>query len=373
MPSRSSAAPSISQRALNRATLARQGLLARQPVGAAEMLHHLVGMQAQVHNAPYVGLWSRLTGFRAADLETLLLERKAVRATLMRVTLHLALADDFLAIRPLIDPLAWRGFRTNHLKPLRGADVDEIRAASRRLLDSETLAPVALGERLAVAWPDVGATALSMPARFLEPVVHVPPAGLWGATRPPELTSAQRWLGRSPGPPIDPEALMLRYLAAFGPATGKDFGAWSGLSGGPALLERLRSRLVSFTAEDGRELFDLPDAPRPDEDVAAPVRLLPDYDNVLLGYADRSRVMSAAAFKGLWRANGLRPAFMLDGMVRGAWKLSSGDGNAAIRLSSFAPLQRRERAELEAEAEALLAALLPGRRPEIAFEAFEGG
>jgi hypothetical protein len=371
MPRRPATATPISERALNRATLARQGLLERQPVDATAMLRHLIGLQGQVHSAPYVGLWSRLAAFTVADLEALLLNRRAVRATVMRSTLHVLLAEDFLAIRPLIDPIATRGFRTNHLKPLEGAEVEEVRAASRALLDAEALTPQALGRRLQARWPDIDPIALSMPARFLEPVVHVPPAGLWGATKAPELTRARRWLGRDPGPPIDFDALVLRYLAAFGPASGNDFNAWSGLSGGPAAMARLRGQLVALAGPDGRELFDLPEAPRPSEATPAPVRFLPDYDNVIVGYADRSRILPPVAAKGLWRANGLRPAFMVDGMVRGSWKLTAGKA-ARLEVAWFEPLGRRAEAALRREGRALLEALLPGRSAEIVVGPFEG-
>jgi len=367
MARNSNIAPPISNRALNRATLARQALLVRESVSAFDMVDRLIGLQGQIHNAPYIGLWSRLENFRVGDLEALLLNRKVVRATLMRVTLHVATAEDFLAIRPLVDPIAWRGFRTNHLKPLKGANVEEILDASRRLLDAEDLVPAALGERLRERWPEVGAVELSMPARFLEPVVHVPPAGLFGATNAPALASASRWLGRGPGEPIEVEALALRYLRAFGPASGNDFNTWSGLTGGSAVMERLRSRLVSFAGMDGRELFDLPDAPRPDESIFAPVRLLPDYDNVMLAYADRTRVLSPEAQKGLWRANGFRPAFTVDGFIRGSWKLAIGKEMAGIDFTCFEPLRRKDEADLKREAKALIKAVAPGRKAEISF------
>jgi hypothetical protein len=366
-------APSISDRALNRATLMRQGLLAREAVSVEAMLHRLIGMQGQVQNAPYIGLWTRLEGFVAADLEALLKDRRAVRATIMRSTLHVALAEDFLAVRPLIDPVTLRTFRGNHVAPLKGADIDAVRKASRVLLDAGALRPRALGEQLQARWPEVDPIALSMPARFLEPVVHVPPAGLWGATGMPELTSARRWLGREPGEPIGLEALMLRYLAGFGPASGSDFNAWSGLTGGSAVLERLRPRLVSFAAADGREVFDLPDAPRPPEDTPAPVRLLPDYDNVVFGYAERGRILSPESARGLWRNNGQRPAFLVDGSVRGCWRLTSTAKTARLELSWFTPLRRRDEADLRREGMAMLKALLPGRAAEIGIAAFEGG
>jgi hypothetical protein len=209
-----------------------------------------------------------------------------------------------------------------------------------------------------------------MAARFLEPVVHVPPAGLFGATRAPELTSARRWLGRNPDASPNLDVLVLRYLRAFGPASGNDFGAWSGLSGGPAAMERLRGQLVSFVGEDGRELFDLPDAPRPGPDVVAPVRLLPDYDNVVVGYDNRSRMLRPEHFKGLSMANGMRPGFTVDGFVRGTWKLAIGKEAAGIAFLWFDKLNRREQAELTREGQALLSAFAPEAEPNVSFEAF---
>lgn len=373
MPRKSIDAPLLTDRALNRATLMRQGLLQRQPMSAMAMLEHLIGLQGQVHNAPYVGLWSRLTSFSIPDLETLLKDRRAVRVTLMRCTLHVATAEDFLAIRSLIDPIALRGFKTNHLKPLNGADVDEVRAASRVLLDSETLTPAALGARLRERWPESEAVPLSMAARFLEPVVHVPPAGLFGATRAPELASAKRWLGRNPDAAPNLDALVLRYLKAFGPASGNDFGTWSGLSGGPAAMERLRGQLVSFVGEDGRELFDLPDGPRPGPDIEAPVRLLPDYDNVVVGYDNRRRMLRPEHFKGLSMVNGMRPGFTVDGFVRGTWKLGIGKGTAGIAFFWFDKLNGRQQAELRREGRSLLKAFAPEAEHDISFGAFAEG
>jgi hypothetical protein len=370
MPRVASTSPPISNRALNRATLARQGLLERQAAGPVEMLRHLIGLQGQVPNAPYVALWSRLARFRPADLEALLVEREAVRATLMRATVHVALAEDFFAIRPLIQPIVARVLRSNHLKPLKGADPEEVAAAGRQELDAEALVPAELGRRLQARWPDIGAIDLSMPVRLLEPLVHVPPAGLFGRAGAPALTTARRWLGEKDVAPIDPEALALRYLKAFGPASGADFNAWSGLGGGAALFERLRPRLVTFATEDGREVFDLPEAPRPDEATPAPVRLLPDYDNVILGYAERGRILSPEAWKGLWRSNGLRPAFLIDGVVRGNWKLTLGKGTARADLFWFDSLSRGEAAALRHETERLLADLAPGRDVAVTLGAF---
>ena len=361
--------PLLTERALNRATLARQGLLERQAITPIEMLTHLIGMQGQMPKGPHVGLWSRLHAYRPADLERLLLDRTVVRATLMRCTLHVATAADFLGIRPLIDGIAWRGFRANHLKPMGDADIEAVREESRALLDAQPLTVQALGAALRARWPLLDPIALSMPARFLEPLVHVPPAGFWGSGKPPALSPARRWLGRDPGTPIDIDALALRYLAAFGPATGADFSVWLGVVGGAAVFKRLRPRLISFVGEDGRELFDLPDAPRPSAETPAPVRLLGDYDNILIGYDNRQRLVSSKALRGLVRANGMRPAFTVDGMVQGSWKLTIGQRSAQLAFAPFEPLGEPDAAELQAEGEALIHAMMPGLAADIRFDA----
>lgn len=353
--------------------LARQGLLARQPLDADAMIAHLIGLQGQLHNAPHVGLWSRLVHYRAADLEALLDSRAVVRASAQRLTLHVMASEDFLGIRPLLDGAAERLFRSNPRKALGDADVDAIRAASRVLLDAEALTAQQLGERLALRWPGLDPIALSMPARVLEPLVHVPPAGFWGTTGAPRLAGAGRWLGREPGPPMPIEGLVRRYLAAYGPASGADFSAWSGLTGGAALLAGLGDALLRFTGADGRLLFDLPDAARPPPEMPAPARLLGDYDGALLGYAQRTRLLAPEFAPLLARPNGMRAAFLVDGMVRGSWALRRDGGTARIEATCFGPLDARERRALAGEAEALLADLMPGITAEVVFQLVGSG
>ncbi|HEY4202833.1 MAG TPA: winged helix DNA-binding domain-containing protein [Devosiaceae bacterium] len=362
-------APLLDNRALNRATLARQMLLKRQEMSVEKALEHLIGLQGQTHNAPYVGLWSRLEHFTIADLEKLLNARDAVRATLQRGTLHVTTARDYLAMRPLLQPLMKRIFAGNFGKQLRQVEVDEIRDAGRRLLGHTAMSASAIGKALGERWPDEDSTALGMVMRHLEPLLHVPPAGLWGATKAPKLMMAKAWLGREPGKGMTLKALVLRYLEAFGPASKVDFTAWCGITASDA-FEDLRSRLAVFRSDDGRELFDLEDAPPLEVDAEAPARLLAAYDNVILGYAERGRIIDPRLFGHVATRNGIFfPTFTVDGFVRGIWKLVPGDA-PVVELRWFEVLSAKDRAALTLEAQLLLQCFAAGSRGEVRFAAF---
>jgi Winged helix DNA-binding domain len=335
----------ISRRALNRALLERQLLLRRHRLGAAEAIEHLVGLQAQAPLAPYVGLWSRLEGFAAEELAALMRERRAVRLHLMRVTIHLVTARDALALRPLLQPIVARAVRTE--TPAGLAD------AARELLAERPHTRAELGRRLAARWPGRDADALALAASLLVPAVQVTPRGVWGSGGAAAWATVERWLGEpQAAEPPPAESLVLRYLAAFGPAGVADIRTWSGLTGVAAVVERLRPRLRALRTDDGRELLDLPDAPRPDPDTPAPPRLLPEYDNVLLAHADRSRINDLGREVPLAPGNGARCGmFLVDGFYRGTWRVA-GD---AVRLEPFVALEPAATDALEAEAERLRA------------------
>jgi Winged helix DNA-binding domain len=282
----------LSQRALNRALLARQGLLERSAAAPLEMIERLVGMQAQVPSNPYVALWARIEGFRPEQLSELIAARAAVRAQLMRSTIHLVSARDARALHPLALPVLGRTFRSQHLRQLAGADLDEVVGAGRELLAAGPLTRAELAAALAPRWPDADAAALAHAITFHTALVQVTPRGLWGKSGAPRWERTEAWLGSEldGGAPV--EDVVLRYLAAFGPATSADVRTWSGFTGLRDVLERLRPRLVTLRDERGRELFDVPGAPLPDAATPAPPRFLPEYDNVLLSHADRSRVLA---------------------------------------------------------------------------------
>ncbi len=363
----------LGDRALGRATLARQILLEREARDLTATVDHLVGLQAQVPHNPYTALWSRLDPFDPEALSRLVSERALVRIVTLRGTLHLVTADDCLLLRPLVQPVL-DGELSRHqtfAPQLAGVDLDAVMAVARPLLDERPRTGPQLRALLAERFPDHDAAALAFACRNRLALVQVPPRGLWGRGGQVTTTTAEAWLGRPlvAEPSID--AVVLRYLAAFGPATVADVAAWSRLTAFREVLDRLRPQLRTFRDERGRELFDLPDAPRPDPGTPAPVRFLPEYDNVLLSHADRSRF--------------LRPEHR-DEIGAG---LRAGPGLGAVRrrgAGRVAPRSRprrrphgphaahgrpacraRDAGDIEAEGGRLLAFLAPGTAPEYAW------
>jgi hypothetical protein len=353
----SQSAEPISQRALNRALLARQLLLQRSPTHAVDAIEHLVGMQAQVPLQPYFGLWSRLDGFVPSALAELITQRLVVRVALMRNTVHLVTAGDCLTLRPLIQPVMDRDLRgnTTYTPKIAGLDLIELAAVGRTAVEEEPRTGKQLGLLLIERWPDRDPTALAWAVRDLLPLVQVPPRGVWGSGGLPTLTTAERWLGRplAGDPSID--RMVLRYLAAFGPASVMDAQTWCGLTRLREVFERLRPQLRTFRGETGRELFDLPDAPRPYEETPAAPRFLPEYDNLLLSHADRSRVVSDDYRKRFASPNGVGPGSVLvDGMVRAMWTLNRKDGTAALQIRLLEQLPAQARAAVGDEGARLL-------------------
>ncbi len=357
MPKRSPSdtAGVLGSRALNRALLARQGLLRRWTIPPAEAVERLVGMQAQAPDPPYVGLWTRLEGFRPDDLARLVEERAVVRIALMRSTIHLVTARDCLALRPLLQPVIERSFRGGFGRRLEGVDDAALADAARALVEETPRTFAGIGAALGERWPDRDPAALSAAARTLLPLVQVPPRGLWGRSGPAAHTTAEAWLGRPLDAAPSLDALVLRYLAAFGPATVADVQTWSGLTRLRDVVERLRPGLLAFRDEGGRELFDLPDAPRPDPDTPAPARFMAEWDNVLLSHAERSRIVAGEHRGRVYTVNGVMPGTILvDGFVAGTWKMERSRGAATLRVEPFAPLAADDEAALAAEGERLL-------------------
>jgi hypothetical protein len=355
MPQSPATGATLTRRALNRALLERQLLLRRAVMPVPDAIEHLVGMQSQVPTSPYPGLWSRLEDFTPPDLATLIEDRSAVRISLMRTTLHLATARDALAVRPLFQPVferAWSG--SAFARAVDGIDLGALRAAGRELLAESPLGAAELAKHLHERWPDHDAMSMAYTVRFHEPLVQVPPRGVWGRTGRSRFTTIEAWVGRPMPESASIDELVLRYLAAFGPATVADMRTWSWLTGLREVFERLRSQLRVFRDERGRELFDLPDAPLPDPDTPAPVRFVPEYDNLLIGHDDRSRVIASEHLGANRDRTAEYRAFLVDGFVAGTWKLTAGREKTTLTVTPFRGLTSAEESEVGEEAGRLL-------------------
>jgi hypothetical protein len=355
MPSRAAATDSISLRALNRALLSRQLLLAREKVKPLAVIERLAGLQAQWPMPPFVGLWSRVQGFRRQDLAQLLEKREAVRATMMRGTIHVVSARDYVDLRPAVTPVLERGMSSILRGRSAEIDVDAVGRDARAFLAKGPATFGAIREHLAAIHPREDERAMGFAVRMRLPLVMTPTAARWAFPADAEFAMAESWLGQKLKPVAEPRTLLLRYLAAFGPATTSDMQTWSGLQGLAKIVTDLRPSLRVLRGPGGRELFDLPDAPRPDEDVPAPVRLLPAFDNVLLAYKDRTRVTAEGHRKWVF-ASGLRvePTFLVDGFVAGTWGIVRKKDAATLTLSPFSRLTKSTQQELLTEADALV-------------------
>jgi hypothetical protein len=341
----------LSNRALNRATLARQLLLERSAMAPLDAVEHLVGLQAQNPLDPYLALWARLDGFDPHTVGRLVEDRSLVRIVVMRSTIHLVTADDALLLRPITQPVATMEIARHpeYAPQLVGIDMEPVLAYAHPLLTETPMSGRKLREALAERFPDLPAAAIAYACRCYLPLVQIPPRGVWGKTLQVTSTPLDTWLGRPLRTDATVDEVALRYLAAFGPAIAGDMATWSRLTGFREVVDRLRPQLRTFTDEKGRQLVDLPDAPRPDPDTPAPVRFLPEYDNVLLSHADRSRFgegvqMFASAlgdFKG---------SVLVDGMVQGIWRFEMDPtrGTATVVVHHL-PLTRASIRTVESE------------------------
>jgi hypothetical protein len=353
----------LSSRALNRALLARQGLLERLQMPVPDAIEHLVGLQAQSPNAPYFGLWSRVQGFTTDDLAGLLERREVVRTVLMRSTVHLVSGRDARFLRPLLAPMLERRLVAGSSwgQALSGMDLVALVAVGRELLEQEPRTNPELAALLVERFPGRDGESMTQGLRNLLALVQVPPRGIWGVGGVVRLTTADAWLGAPAQPDATRDELVTRYLAAFGPASVRDAQAWCGLTRLGEVFERLRPQLACFRDEDGRELFDLPEAPRPDPDARAPARFLPEYDNALVSHADRRRIIDPAHRERVFTKGSL----LVDGVVRGTWRLTTPRRRATLRIEVFRALSRRDRAGVEREGARLLDFAAPGSEGEI--------
>jgi len=347
-------------RTLNRTLLDRQLLLRRRGADALAVIERLVCMQAQVPRDPYVGLWCRIKGFAPRNLAVPMQGRRAVRMTLLRGTLHLATDRDALVLRPTLAPvmerLMYKGSPFG--RQLEGVDTRAVLREAATLLGEQPRTRAQLAPLLGERWPDHDATALAYAATYLLPLVQVTPRGIWGRSGPSAFTTLGSWLGRPLGAP-DVDGLVRRYLTAFGPASAADLASWSGLTATGELLERLKPELRTFRDERGRELFDVDDGRLRAADTPAPVRFLPEYDNVLLAHADRSRVVP----EGMPQWTGIGwGSVLVDGFVGARWRFGK---DAVVRVEPFAKLTRTTHREIADEGSRLASFLTDGASADV--------
>jgi hypothetical protein len=239
---------------------------------------------------------------------------------------------------------------------LAGVDLAPILVAGRALLRERPRTRTEIGSSLGKRWPDLDPTAIAYAVSYLVPLVQVPPRGIWGASGQATWATVEDWLGQPLERNPSPEAFVLRYLAAFGPATVRDIQAWSGLTRLSAVIARLRPRLCTFRDERGNVLYDLPEAPRPHPDTPAPPRFLPEYDNVLLSHADRSRIIADNRRVPLPPGNGgTTGTILVDGFFRGTWKIARKGTTATLVIAPFTPLPADDHIALAKEGARLLA------------------
>ena len=345
----------LTRRELNRALLARQLLLERQEMPAEDAIGRVAGLQAQAAVPPFVGLWTRLTGFGERELQALIDERRVVRATMMRHTIHFVTAADYAWMRPTIQPALDASFGSQTAKRLAGVSLAPFLDAVREEFAKRPLTFAEVKELVRGLAPDSDVDAIAYGVRTHVELIGVPNGSRWRFGGRAPFAPAEDWLRRPLDAP-DPRELVRRYLAAFGPATPADATAWSGVGGMRAVFESMRDELRAFRDEAGRELFDVPDGLLPAADTAAPVRFLPEFDNTLLGHKDRTRVIADDHRRLVYIGPGLMVGTLLvDGFAAATWRARDGE----LALEPFRSLTRAERKAIEPEAEALFAWLHP--------------
>lgn len=353
-------APPITTRALNRALLARQLLLAASPLSPLAAISHLLGLQAQLPNPPYVGLFTRLARFERDALTGLIETGQVVRAPGQRSTLHLFTAADHQLFRRTLQPALERGLRSFHGRWLEGVDPAPLLATAREALAASPLSTGELKALLQPLAPDTSADALAYLVRTRLPLVQVAPAGTWGSGAAARYALAEQVLGPADAPaPLS--ALFRRYLAAYGPASIADFQFYTGMTRLDAALKPHLAGLLSFTGPDGRSLYDLPEAPRPPEDTPAPLRLVPEYDNLVIAHKDRSRILPDAHYRQVFlSAARVLGTVLVDGFAAASWRVRVTASQATLTIAPFdTGLPAATRARLEAEARRMLGFIAP--------------
>ena len=340
-------------RDLNRATLARQMLLAREKRPVLKAIEQLLGLQAQLPRPPFTGLWSRLQGFARADLAAAVNKRTVVRGTSMRGTIHLMTAADFLKFRACLQPSLDLGMRAILKERADSLDLPALLAVARAYFGQPHTFEQAR-DHLVAKFPRGDERAMGYVARMGVPLVQVPSTDAWAYAAQAAFVSAETWLKKPVAACGALEPIVLRYLAAYGPATVKDAQAWTGLWNLEPAFASLGSKLVTVPGPFGKSLYDLPDAPRPDADTPAPVRFLPEWDSVIVTRADERIVAKADRPRVFLPGLRIAALVLVDGMAAASWKVSATSKKATLQIETFKAWPAAVRREVAAEGEALL-------------------
>jgi hypothetical protein len=329
-------------------------LLKREAISIPAAVERLIGLQAQLSSAPFVGLWTRLSKFSRQDLAALIDNRTIVKATLMRATLHMSTAEDYVRFRTTLQAVLDLAASTIAKQRAESFDVEKVLKAARRFFGEKPRTFAEISDMLTELLPDHDVGAMRYTVRTRIPLVQVPIKEGWSYSNKPEFTLAESWIGRPISPKDNMQELVLRYLAAFGPASVTDAQTWLGTKL-KETFEELKPKLRTYKAEGRRELFDLPDMTLPSEETPAPVRFLPEFDNLLLSHSNRTRVVADEHRQRVYLP-GLRvaPTFLADGFVAGVWKVEKSKNVGALVIEPFGKLAKRDRVELIEEGEQLI-------------------
>lgn len=343
----------LTLRQLNRTLLARQHLLERSQLDGPAAISSLVALQSQIPNPPYIGLWTRLQRFQRDDLTTLLGSRRVVRAPWLRSTLHLVTAADHQRFQAVIQPALARGLRSFFGARAKGLDIDRLIQIAKPYLEAEQPAIGALRDKLQEHFPDQDKQAMAYAVRSYLPLVQIPPSGTWGVGTRATYTSAESWLGRAE--PADLGALFRRYLAAYGPASVMDFQTWTGMISLKSQIVATLNELAEYRDDAGKACYDLPDLSLADPDEPAPIRFLPEYDNILIAHRDRRRILPEEHRKKVFVSAGrVLGSVLIDGFVGAIWRVEQDKTRATLQVSLFEDAAEVARDAIEAEGLALL-------------------
>ncbi|MEL6269256.1 MAG: winged helix DNA-binding domain-containing protein [Chloroflexota bacterium] len=343
----------LTRRELNRTLLSRQMLLKREAITPLDAIERLVGLQSQIPNPPYIGLWARLEQFERDDLTSLMEQKQVVRAAMMRSTLHLVTAEQHAWLRPTLQPALERALRSFFGKKAKGLNIDALVTAAKPFLEEEPRSTGDIRKLLATVAPGKDGDAMAYTVRTHLPQVQVPPGGTWGTGTAATYTTASSYLG--PGGDPDLKRMFFAYLRAFGPASIMDFQFWTGMVKLKNDIEPFCDKLVTVKDENGKELFDLPDMPILPGDTPAPVRLVPEYDNMVIAHKDRTRVLPEEHYKKIFlSAARVRATVLVDGFVAGRWRTERNKQAATLVIEPFVAYSAAEKTALTEEGERLL-------------------